>query len=327
MKFNKDMILETDQFKIGIDAPLGDVLYISHAHRDHVFGTKRRKGVIASEATLHLGGIDVSKRLDHRSLGIELVNAGHILGSTQLVVDTYNGRVVYTGDFKLRDGLIKGAEIVESDILVIESTYGHPNLVFPDQESVWEEMIDWVKNNYNKGHTVLLGGFSVGKAQEIINVLNREGIEPVVHDAVEKYCKIYDRFGLRLNRVPVSSEEGREIVNGSHFIGVVPQHILKRKFCYELSFYYGRKVVCAAVTGQYLFRYIDVDKVFPISDHADFNELLEYVLHSDPKQIYCIHGHSKILAKELVKRGYKAEPIQRGKTKRKVRTLVTQRAL
>ena len=46
-----------------------------------------------------------------------------------------------------------------------------------------------------------------------------------------------------------------------------------------------------------------------------------------PINIGGVEVHVYNLSKELVKRGYKAEPIQRGKTKRKVRTLVTQRAL
>jgi len=33
-----------------------------------------------------------------------------------------------------------------------------------------------------------------------------------------------------------------------------------------------------------------VDLVLPLSDHADFNELVEYVRRAEPEKVYTVHG-------------------------------------
>lgn len=352
MKFSHhQMVLNTGYFTIGIDSPIGDILYVSHAHKDHVFGTKRKKGVIASEETIALCKIDTSKRIDITEFeAVSLENAGHILGSTQLVVDTDDGRLVYTGDFKLKDGLIPGAQVINSDILIIESTYGSPKYNFPNQEIVWNRMVEWTKEIVERGDIALLGGYSIGKAQEIIDRLNHNHITPIVHSKIEHYCKIYDSFGYRTKRIPVTSNEGKDILRDytschfssrsvdlglepvlgfkhiprpkhvpgpkQGFVGVVPQRMLSRQLCYELSYIYGRNVYCAAVTGQSMFRRLDAHRVFPISDHADFYELLQYVERSSPEKIYCVHGNKESFVNELRARGFDAEPVYRTKIRK-----------
>jgi putative mRNA 3-end processing factor len=53
---------------------------------------------------------------------------------------------------------------------------------------------------------------------------------------------------------------------------------------------------------------MSIDKGFLLSDHADFNDILNYIEQAEPKQIYCAHGNEYLLSKELRKRGYNAMP-------------------
>jgi Cft2 family RNA processing exonuclease len=55
-----------------------------------------------------------------------------------------------------------------------------------------------------------------------------------------------------------------------------------------------------------------VDEVIPMSDHADFSELLEYVERSKPEKVYTVHG-APDFAETLAKRGYRAEHLESGK--------------
>ncbi|MFA5382940.1 MAG: MBL fold metallo-hydrolase RNA specificity domain-containing protein, partial [Candidatus Micrarchaeia archaeon] len=55
-------------------------------------------------------------------------------------------------------------------------------------------------------------------------------------------------------------------------------------------------------------RPMSIDKGFLLSDHADFNDILNYIEQAEPKQIYCAHGNEYLLSKELRKRGYNAMP-------------------
>jgi Cft2 family RNA processing exonuclease len=61
-----------------------------------------------------------------------------------------------------------------------------------------------------------------------------------------------------------------------------------------LSFSIKKKVASAIATGwPYRSHY---DKVFPLSDHADYNQLLEYVKEAKPKTVLTSHGFAKEFA-------------------------------
>src|SRR5512143_2833743 len=84
---------------IGLDSPEGDISFLSHAHSDHTNGLKTKKEMIASQETLDLAGIR-AVAASHPST--KMLDAGHILGARQLVVDGDGERTVYTGDFSLK---------------------------------------------------------------------------------------------------------------------------------------------------------------------------------------------------------------------------------
>ena len=88
------------------------VSFISHAHSDHIGNHGR---AIVTKATAELcrprlsphskTEYDLHEYGERFSLGeasVELIPAGHILGSSQIMVETENHTFVYTGDFKLR---------------------------------------------------------------------------------------------------------------------------------------------------------------------------------------------------------------------------------
>lgn len=60
-----------------------------------------------------------------------------------------------------------------------------------------------------------------------------------------------------------------------------------------------------ALTPGAKFRY-QVDEVFPLSDHADYPELLEYVKQVNPKLVLTTHGYAAEFARDLRERGYEA---------------------
>lgn len=55
----------------------------------------------------------------------------------------------------------------------------------------------------------------------------------------------------------------------------------------------------------------NVDEVFPLSDHADFRELLEYAKESNPEKIYVVHGFKEFV-EHLKKLGFDAEELKQG---------------
>src|SRR5215475_420353 len=124
-------------------------VFVSHAHSDHVAAHRE---VILSAPTAKLMQARVSgKRHEHilnfgetrpfgngtKSFQITLLPAGHIFGSAMALFEFEGETLLYTGDFKLRRGLsAEPCEPRRADILIMETTYGRPQYVFPPTEAV-----------------------------------------------------------------------------------------------------------------------------------------------------------------------------------------------
>lgn len=287
---------------IALDHADGELCFVSHAHGDHTRGLRAGKPVIASEATLALSGYEKAARCT--APGLSLLNAGHILGSNQLVVDGDGQRLIFTGDLRLEDGLTtKGAESLACDTLVIEATFGSPEFVFPPREEIYDAISFWVRQKLERG-CIVFGAYSVGKAQELIKLLNeRCGIAPFVHPRIERACKVYEAFGVRLDRIPIAQE-----AMSSNFIAILPFREVTPSLARNLQATYNKRFFTSLVTGWALrFRY-PVDVAFPLSDHAGFDQLIEYVERAAPKRVFTAFGYDERLAAELRKRGFNASP-------------------
>ena len=103
---------------------------------------------------------------------VTLVNAGHIPGSAQVIVENNGKRILYTGDYNLvPTHLVPGAdrEYENLDALVIESTYAGQD--HPDRAESEREFVLACKEVVEGGGTVLVPAFGVGRSQEIICML------------------------------------------------------------------------------------------------------------------------------------------------------------
>ncbi|HQT45511.1 MAG TPA: MBL fold metallo-hydrolase, partial [Candidatus Micrarchaeota archaeon] len=199
--------------KIALDTPGGDYCFISHAHSDHSSAAKSKGAkIIASPETAALLGYEGDL---HAADGLELRNAGHILGSCAALLDTSDGKLLYTGDMKTEDSITtKGADIVACDTLVIEGTFANPQVKFEPREEVYGQIASWTEKSLKSG-IVVLGGYALGKSQELIKVLNRKcGITPVVPQSVMNFCDVYNRFGAGLECVLSTSARGQEMMEG-----------------------------------------------------------------------------------------------------------------
>jgi len=239
----------------------------------------------------------------------KLQNAGHVLGSTQLYSDTCEfGRFVYTGDFKLRDGLTtKGASIIDCDTLVIECTYGNPNVKFDAPAKVYDQMYAWHKRN--KSSIQLWGGYSVGKAQEIIKFLNDYADQiPIVSKKIAHFSQKYVKNSMNLKFISSDSLEAKEIMRDG-FCAVFSPNELTRNFSWQIAQAHKRKTAVAFATGWTGIRRMHSDVSFGLSDHADFHEILTYAQESGAKQVFTAHGDNLACAKALEKHGINAHEL------------------
>ena len=61
-------------------------------------------------------------------------------------------------------------------------------------------------------------------------------------------------------------------------------------------------------------RSMGLDAQFPLSDHGDFDDLMEFTAHCRPRRVYTVFTHATDLAKEISRRlKVKAEPLAAGR--------------
>ncbi|MDD1770949.1 MAG: hypothetical protein LUO79_07680 [Methanomassiliicoccales archaeon] len=284
----------------------GAVNCISHAHSDHLPRSFEDCRALASNITLRCASERVRRKIEGRECdSIKMLNSGHIPGSTMFLVEGER-KVLYTGDMCTRDRYgSEGAKPVKTDVLVIESTYGSPHYVFPPTEEMGDIMHDWIGDSLKHGYSVALYAYPLGKSQTLIRML--EEFEPYLQGTVLDMTKMVEDGGESGYRYrEYAKDEGKEpcvVICPTGSRGGIASH--------------GRgKFRTAAVSGWALdrsYRYaMGTDEAFAISDHADFEELIQFTKACSPSMVFVQHGFDEVLAREIKKRlGIDAQPMKR----------------
>jgi putative mRNA 3-end processing factor len=291
--------------------------FVSHAHGDHI---GRHDRTIATAATLALMRHRLgeprrrpTEALPARcrapfglgELTLELFAAGHVLGSAQLRV-TRDGRSVgYTGDLCTEPThAAEPAEVMPCDVLVMESTFGHPRYVFPPKTEVLAAVRRFVDDALADGVTPVLLGYALGKAQEILKYLSDLGYACRAHPAVHALNKVYEANGVALPNVRLLGPEGP----GENEVVVAPPHLARSPALRGVRRRRTAILTGWAIDGARWFR--GVDAAFPLSDHADFPSLVRYAKATGAARVFTVHGHVEPLAAALRREGLRAEPLK-----------------
>ncbi len=290
-----------------------DIDFISHAHSDHISAAKSSKRILASRVTNELlrEMRDIENQQEYEiPKEIRLINAGHILGSKQIVVnDEKNGRkVVYTGDYQLQKSRsCEAIEIEEADTLIVDSTYYQKDVEFDERNDVEDSIRYWTDLKLHDG-IVLFGTYALGKAQELISILNENGVFPIVSKKISKVNGVYKRNGIKLDYT--SAYEGNDdyqMVLRGNFVAVVENSILNTMAA-ALSELYNKRIYTAVATGFAKMMTFNTDVQFPLSDHADFRQCMDYINETGARKVLTYGPNRLALAENLVEKGYDAMP-------------------
>jgi predicted metal-dependent RNase len=218
IKLGKDVEypLITDQQVAELDG-----IVISHAHLDHsgflphIYSNGYRGFTYTTKPTFELTNVLVSdyirisnpkgvskdglsKMQKHhklveygeefriKDLTVKLFPAGHILGSAMIRLSDGKNSLLYTGDFNMRTTkLLDPAQTdnIAADTLITESTYAGNNDVFQSEKKVTDAMVLSIKETINRGGNVIIPSFGVGRAQEVMLVLDdyiKSGLMPKI---------------------------------------------------------------------------------------------------------------------------------------------------
>jgi putative mRNA 3-end processing factor len=284
--------------------------FISHAHTDHM---ARHELAFCTPATSalyqHRFGRRRTTEMPYRcplqwdDVRLTTYPAGHVFGSAMLLAETDDCRLLYTGDFKLGpSATAEEIELPRADILVMESTFGNPRYRLPPREQVLEQLIGVVRKAILDGATPVIYAYVLGKAQEVTKLLSDAGIPVLQHPLVYAISQVYEANGCSLGDCREYS--GRAI--HGHALIVPPRG--QKAAALSLP---ARRVTIA-VTGwaidpetRHRWR---VDHAIPLSDHADYDQLLEAVERVAPREIYCTHGPASFVDR-LRDLGHDARPL------------------
>lgn len=290
--------------------------------------------------------IDYNRKVKFNNSTVKLLSAGHIPGSSSVLLETGKKRILYTGDVKFTDTrLIKKSEITKEkvDVLIMESTYHYKN--HPDRKKLEDELRSVVQNTvYNNG-TVLIPSFAVGRTQELLSILNDLGF-PIYLDGMGieateimlRYPK-YLRDPIKLRK---AFSRARKVSKGRHRqealkhpcivistagmmnggpIGFYIKHLHDREDCaliltgYQVEGTVGRRVM---EEGRYVNEGINVKPKMPIhvmdfSAHAGRDGLLNLVKKTNPEKVIVVHGDgTPEFAEELKGMGFDAQAPKNG---------------
>jgi len=297
------------------DDPDGDRNVVSHAHGDHLY-ERAPDEVVWSDLTRELAAVRRDEvpatATDDR---VTLLDAGHVPGARAAVIEDPDGTTYcYTGDLSTRDHqYLDGFEPpgVDVDVLVVESTYGEPEYVFPPPAEAAAAFREWV------GETdapVLVFAYALGRAQEVQLLLGETDRQVYVTDAV---AALNGTIAAAFDVAFEVERYGSAVALDAGDALVLPAQTNRLSFVDAIIEETGAQK--AALSGWAVdtsFRFAGgYDATFPLSDHCDFEELLAVVEAVDPERVYTCHGSTDSLAREVRSQlGYEARALKRNQT-------------
>lgn len=356
-----------------------DAVFLSHAHLDHstLIPTLYKRGykgpTYATAATIDLAHLmleDAAKVQEKRGLQplfqphdidlflekseprhfqeeftvgnatVSLHNAGHVPGSSMVLIELDGKRILYTGDAKFQDtALMRGAasKFKDIDLLICESTYTQKD--HPDRKELQKELLQHVQDVVSNHGIVLLPAFAVGRSQELLQIIGSAGVPyymdgmgktatslilhhpetlrdfPALKRAFGKAKKIrkhWERFKLLGKPGVVITTAG--MLNGGP-ISLYIKKLHKREECslymsgYQVEGTVGRML---QDTGRYVNEGIDVKPKMSVmfrdwSAHAGRTGILNFINKINPKTVVFNHGSDcEKFATEVTAMGFQA---------------------
>ena len=292
---------------------------ITHAHADHARAGHTH--VYATQATLDIMAIrygeDHAKHVHPLKFGetiqlqdgkLTLYPAGHILGSAQVLVEYAGYRLVHTGDCKRQpDPTCEPFQPISCDVFVTEATFGLPVFQHPPIENEVQKLIESLHRLPHSCH--LVGVYALGKCQRVILGLRSLGYnKPIyMHGALVNLCNLYQSYGINLGElIEVSSLTDLSILKGE--IVLAPPSALTDRWSRKLP-----NVLTCMASGWMQIRARSKQRraelPLIVSDHSDWNDLLNTISEVNPKEVWVTHGREQALVHQAQKMGFKAKAL------------------
>ena len=295
-----------------------DRAIITHGHADHA--RAGHAAVLATQETLQIMAVRYGEAftasrqpaaygetIDCHDVRVTLLPAGHILGSAQIYLQYRGACAIISGDYKRRpDPTCARFELARCDIFVTEATFGLPVFRHPPVEDEIAKLLKSCAIFPERCH--LVGVYSLGKCQRLIAELRRAGYDrPVyLHGALIKLSELYQALGVELGDIrPVAGVAKADLQDE---IVLAPPSAIGDRWSRRLP----DPVPCAAsgwmqIRARAKQRLVELPLI--ISDHADWDELIQTMAETGASEIWVTHGREEALVHYASLNGMKARAL------------------
>jgi putative mRNA 3-end processing factor len=295
-----------------------DRALVTHGHSDHARPGHRH--VLATEGTLAIMrarfGAEAGGTQQPASYGevmrigevdVSFVPAGHILGSAQIVMEYRGSRVVVSGDYKRRaDATCLPFEPQRCDVFITEATFGLPVFRHPPDSHEVARLLHSLRLFPERCQVV--GVYALGKCQRLLTMLRRAGYdEPVyLHGALIGLCELYAAQGVDLGTMLPCAGVARDELKGR--IVLAPPGATNDRWARRLP-----DPVVGMASGWMRVRQRakarGVELPLVISDHADWDELIQTLSDVGAPEVWVTHGREEALIHQAQRMGLTARAL------------------
>jgi putative mRNA 3-end processing factor len=294
-----------------------DYAIISHGHADHArWGMKHYLCHNDSKAILkhrigkdiHVESLAYNEPLLINGVSVSFYPAGHVIGSAQIRLEYKGYIVVFSGDYKIQPDFISAPfESVKCNTFITESTFGLPIYKWKSEQELQTELQNWVKTNQENNRTSVFLGYSLGKAQRLMSLL--DGTDDVyVHRAIYNLNEAIKDSGIKLPETKLWSSELTKKTLQNKII-IAPPALLGSRMLKRVS-----NAAVAKCSGWMQIRgnrrWQSLDAGFVVSDHADWDGLIAAIKATEAEQVYVTHGSQAVFSKYLNEIGIKADELK-----------------
>ena len=294
-----------------------DYAVISHGHADHArWGMKHYLCHADSESILkhRLGAaikvdcLDYNKARIINGVSVSFHPAGHVIGSAQIRLEYKGYVVVFSGDYKTQpDFITTPFEPVKCHTFITESTFGLPIYHWKSEINLQTELQQWVATNKKNNRTSVFFGYSLGKAQRLMSLL--DGVDDLyVHRAIQNLNEAITNSGISIPKTNLLTNDFDKAAVQNKII-IMPPGLLGSRLLKRVP--NAATALCSGwmqIRGNK--RWQAVDAGFTVSDHADWNGLISAVKATEAQQVYVTHGSQAVFSKYLNEIGIKAAELK-----------------
>jgi putative mRNA 3-end processing factor len=166
---------------------------------------------------------------------------------------------------------------------------------------MYADIIKWAMTEIENGKVPTFQVYSSGKPQEVARLFNVYTKIPVVcAPSIARANDVHNRSGMLLDYLDSSATEGKQALGAGGCIYITSSR----------SDHIPRNPSRAVTTGWALRQAFRTYTSFPLSSHADYDQLMRFVASVNPKRVYVFTGYAEVLSEQIERKlGIRASPL------------------